>query len=101
MKFSDNNLGSFENEIMNKFDPFLKFTAEKMQENQIKFLDTTVFINVNKLQLKQFFKHVGQTLKILKSRVFQHGNPSRKLHVNAHISLLLYLNAKPTLTPVN
>jgi hypothetical protein len=30
---------------MNEFDPFLKFTSEKMKENTIKFLDTTVFIN--------------------------------------------------------
>ena len=42
---------------MNEFDSFLKFTSEKMQENSIKFLDTTVFINNSELQLKRFFKH--------------------------------------------
>ena len=30
--------------------------------------------------------YVGQTLKFLKSRVFQHGNPIRKSHVYEHIS---------------
>ena len=52
---------------MNEFDSFLKFTSEKMQENSIKFLDTTVFINNNKLQLKQFFKHENVVINYKKA----------------------------------
>ena len=41
---------------MNNFDSFLKFTAEEMQDNCIKFLDTNVIIWNNKLEYRQFFK---------------------------------------------
>ena len=51
---------------MNNFDSFLKFTAEEMQNNCIKFLDTKVIISNNKLEFRQFFKHdnVGDVIHL-------------------------------------
>jgi hypothetical protein len=52
---------------INKFNPFLKFTSKTMKEDTLKFLDTTVFINNNKLQLKKFFKHKNVVINYKKA----------------------------------
>ena len=41
---------------MNNFDPFLKFTSDEMVNNSIKYLDTIVILNDDKLELQQFHK---------------------------------------------
>ena len=38
---------------MNEFDPSLKFTVENMENNKLNFLDTTIFLEGEKLILKQ------------------------------------------------
>ena len=41
---------------MNNFDPFLQFTLDEMFNNSIKYLDTIVILNNDKLELQQFHK---------------------------------------------
>ena len=50
---------------MNAFDPFLKFTAVKMSDNKLIYLDTKIVETDGKLELEQYRKTSNHTTSMM------------------------------------